>query len=326
VDKHKNELPVTDLCNALSVCARTYYRSKKEKIKKPRVSHRALGPLERYIVLLVLVSDDYVDNTPSEVFYHLLDQGLYLCSVSVMYDVLRQAKAARERRRQRKHPKYKKPQLKATNPNQVWTWDITKIKGPAKREYYNLYVIIDMYSRMVVGWTIDYVESEFIACDLISRTCEKQNIRRDHLTIHADRGAAMKSKSVGSLMADLGVTKSHSRPRVSNDNAYSESQFKTLKYHRSYPGKFDSIAHARTYMAGFFDWYNTNHYHSGIAMHTPQSVHFGLADAVTKNRKSTMEKIIQENPNRFVKGKNSIKNVPNEVWINQPSQNVLEAA
>lgn len=328
MDKNRSKsLSVESICDALDVCPRTYYRSKEIKVKKePRTSHRALGPLERYVILLVLVSEDFVDKTPKQVFYSLLDRDLYLCSVSLMYDVLRSCKAVKERRNQRRHPKYEKPVLKATAPNQVWSWDITKVKGPRKYEYYHLYVIIDIYSRMVVGWTIETVESELLATNLIRETCDRQGIRHDQLSIHADRGSAMRSKTVAQLMNDLGVVKSHSRPRVSNDNPFSEAQFKTLKYHPSYPERFGSLQDARAHMRTFFDWYNNEHYHSGIEMHTPASVHHGWAKDVCQKRKATMDKFIQNNPNRFVKGKNSIKYVSTEVWINQPSQKTVEAA
>lgn len=267
-----------------------------------------------------------MDMTVPVVFYTLKDRGEYLCSVPTMYKILRENKAVKERRDQLKHPKYEKPELVAKAPNQVWSWDITKIRGPHKGVWYNLYSIIDIYSRMTVGWTVSPYENSTVARDLIEQTCQKQGISKEQLVIHSDRGSPMKSKTVGELMMDLGVIKSFSRPRVSNDNPYSEAQFKTLKYHRTFPKRFGSVQDAREFLRTFFDWYNFKHYHSGIAMLPPAAVHDGSADKIIQKRKQTMKMAYEKHPERFVKGYAIVKTVPKESWINQPSQMTLEAA
>lgn len=277
-------------------------------------------------VLRILTDEKYVDLTVSQVYYTLLDQGLYYCSVSKMYGILNANKAVKERRDQLKHPKYEKPVLKATAPNQVWSWDITKIKGPNKGEFYNLYSIIDIYSRMTVGWTISPYENATVARDLIDQTCQKQRIEKEQLVIHSDRGSPMKAKTVAELMMDLGVIKSLSRPRVSNDNPYSEAQFKTLKYHRTFPKQFGCIQDARYFLRTFFIWYNNDHYHSGIAMLPPAVVHSGKENQIIEKRKKTMQMAFSKHPERFVKGKAVTKKVPKESWINHPGQNILKAA
>jgi len=228
------------------VSSATYYRSKKPKRKrKTRRSHRALTDDEKDVILKLLTSDTYMDMTVPAIYYTLKDQGEYYCSVSIMYAILRESKAVKERRDQLKHPKYVKPVLVAKAPNQVWSWDITKLQGPHKGVLYNLYSIIDIHSRMTVGWTVSPYENSTVARDLIEQTCKKQGIRKEQLSIHSDRGSPMKSKTVGNLMMDLGVIKSFSRSRVSNDNPYSEVQFKTLKYHRTFPKRFGSIQDAQ---------------------------------------------------------------------------------
>jgi len=235
-----------------------------------------------------------------------------------MYRILEKYRAVRERRNQRRHPQYQKPELLATGPNQVWSWDITKLKGPRKWSHYHLYVIMDIYSRYVVGWMVAERESAMLAERLIRETCERQGIVKDQLTIHADRGVSMRSKTVAQLMADLGVTKSHSRPHVCDDNPYSESQFKTLKYHPSFPGQFGSLEDARLFLRHFFDWYNDEHRHSGIAMMTPKDVHIGKADEIIRKRQETMNRAYSLHPERFVSGHPKLKPLSGEVWINKP--------
>lgn len=291
-----------------------------------RVSKKALTQEEKNIVLNILTSELYIDMSVKEVYYTLLDQGIRHCSISKMYAILRENKAVKERRDQRRHPKHEKPVLKATAPNEVWSWDITKLRGPQKGVLYNLYSIIDIHSRMTVGWTVSPYENATVARDLIEQTCKKQGIPKQQLSIHSDRGSPMKAKTVGELMMDLGVIKSLSRPRVSNDNPYSEAQFKTLKYHRTFPKRFGSIQDAREFLRTFFDWYNFEHYHSGIAMVPPAAVHYDYADQIIEKRKETMNKAFKEHPERFVKGYAVTKTVPKESWINQPSQNTIEAA
>ena len=215
-------------------------------------------------------------------------------------------------------PQYRKPELLATGPNQVWSWDITKLKGPRKWSHYHLYVIMDIYSRYVVGWMVAERESAMLAERLIRETCERQGIVKDQLTIHADRGASMRSRTVAQLMADPGVTRSHSRPHVCDDNPYSESQFKTLKYHPSFPGQFGSLEDARLFLRHFLDWYNNEHRHSGVAMMTPKDVHIGKADEIIRKRQETMNRAYSLHPERFVKGHPKLKPLSREVWINKP--------
>ena len=245
---------------------------------RQRRQPRALTAAEQQAILDVLHSDRFVDLAPAEVWATLLDEGVYLGSESTFYRLLRQAGEVRERRRQATHPAKVKPELVANGPNAVWSWDITKLRGPAKWTYYYLYVILDIFSRYVVGWMVASRESAALAEVLIAQTCAKQGIDRDQLTIHADRGSSMTSKPVAFLLADLGVTQSHSRPHVSNDNPFSEAQFKTLKYRPDFPGRFGSIEDARAHCQDFFGWYNDEHRHTGLGLHTPADVHYGLAE------------------------------------------------
>jgi putative transposase len=261
-------------CKALGIPKSTLYRSMKPKAppkphKEPKVQlrhPRALTINEELTVLDLLDSERFQDSSPAEVYAVLLDEGVYLCSIPTMYRILRKNSQVKERRAQLRHPNYKKPELLATGPNQVWSWDITKLLGPAKWSYYCLYVILDIYSRYVVGWMVAERESNELASTLIRETCEKQNIEPGNLILHADRGTSMTSKPVGLLLMDLGVAKTHSRPHVSNDNPFSESQFKTLKYRPEFPRRFGSIEEARLFCKLFFEWYNWEHYHSGIGL------------------------------------------------------------
>jgi len=248
----------------------------------------------------------------------LLDERTYLCSVATMYRLLRRQDAVRERRNQLRHPQYKKPELLATQPNQVWSWDITKLKAVSTWTYFYLYVIVDIYSRYVVGWCVTHSESTGTAKELILDACLKQNITEHQLTIHADRGSAMTSHGVASLLSDLGVDKTHSRPHVSNDNPYSESQFKTLKYRPEFPDRFGSLADAQDFCVEFFRWYNTEHRHSGIAMLTPECVHYGRAEQTIAARQSVMEAAYASKPERFVRGGPRQLPLPSAAWINPP--------
>jgi putative transposase len=267
----------------------------------------------------VLNSEPFQDSAPREVYAALLDQGQYLCSWSTMYRILNEHQLVSERRNQLRHPTYTKPELLATGPNQLWSWDITKLRGPTKWTYYYLYVILDVYSRYVTGWLIAKHESARLAEHLIAQTCAKQAIVPDQLTLHADRGSAMRSKPVALLLADLGVTKTHSRPYVSNDNPYSEAQFKTMKYRPGYPDRFGSIQDARAWARPFFHWYNHEHYHSGLALLTPATVHYGHAQAVLEQRQETLQAAYAAHPERFVRGVPRPPSLPMEVWINKPS-------
>jgi putative transposase len=235
-----------------------------------------------------------------------------------MYRILEDADEVRERRNQMRHPHYQKPELLATAPNQVWSWDITKLLGPVKWTYFYLYVILDIFSRYVVGWMVACRESAELAQRLIRETVDKQSVSPDELIIHSDRGPAMKSHTVAQLLATLGITKSHSRPHVSNDNPFSESQFKTLKYRPEFPGRFGSQEHARSFCVPFFHWYNEEHYHSGIGLLTPAMVHYGLASAVIAARQQTLEDAYAAHPERFVNKLPSPPKLLTEVWINPP--------
>lgn len=281
---------------------------------------RALSKAERQKVTELLNSDEFVDAAPREVWATLADRGVYHCSVSTMYRLLGEHGEVRERRRQLQRPHYSKPELLATAPNEVWSWDITKLKGPAKWTYYYLYVILDIFSRYVVGWQVAPAESADLAERLILSTCLREGVQRDQLTIHADRGSAMTSKPVVQLLADLGVVRTHSRPHVSNDNPYSEAQFKTLKYRPDFPREFGSIQDARVFCQGFFDWYNHEHHHSGIALLTPATVHSGQAEAVVAKRQAILEGAFREHPDRFVRRAPRHPEVPRAAWINPPRQ------
>jgi putative transposase len=271
-------------------------------------------------VLHVLHTDRFVDRAPTEVYASLLDEGTYLCSVRTMYRILGEEGEVRERRDQARHPQYKAPELLATGPNQVWSWDITKLLGPVKWTYFYLYVILDIFSRYVVGWMIAHRESAELAKRLIAETCEKQNVTAGQLTIHADRGSSMTSKPVALMLADLGITKTHSRPHVSDDNPYSESQFKTLKYQPGFPDRFGSIEDARAFCQGFFPWYNCDHRHSGIGLLTPESVHYGKAGLATSQRQVILASAFAAHPERFVCGMPRPPQLPDAAWINKPKK------
>jgi putative transposase len=312
---------VSAACRALGVPRSSFYRARQPKRDpKPRPTpERALQPEEKEQVLQVLNSEPFQDSAPREVYATLLDQGTYLCSWRTMYRILNERQLVCERRNQLRHPNYTKPELLATAPNQLWSWDITKLRGPAKWTYYYLYVILDVYSRYVPGWLIAECESANLAKQLIAETCAKQGIVPDQLTLHADRGSAMKSKSVALLLADLGVTKTHSRPYVSDDNPYSEAQFKTMKYRPAYPERFGSLQDARAWARPFFHWYNHQHHHSGLALLTPATVHYGQAQAVLERRQETLQAAYAAHPERFVRGVPKPPSLPTEVWINKPS-------
>jgi putative transposase len=277
-----------------------------------------LSKPERQEVLDILHTERFVDKAPTEVYATLLDERTYLCSVRTMYRILAEAGEVRERRNQARHPQYQPPELLATAPNQVWSWDITKLRGPVKWSYYYLYVILDIFSRYVVGWMIAYRESAALAKRLIAETCEKENIQPGQLKLHADRGPSMKSKTVAFLLADLGVTKSHSRPYVSDDNPYSESQFKTLKYRPDFPARFGSIQDARSFCREFFPWYNQEHRHTGIGLMTPAMVHYGIAEQVSRQRQAVLASAFDAHPERFVRGLPAPPSLPEAAWINKP--------
>jgi putative transposase len=316
------EVGTAAACRSLDIARPTYYRRLEPRIEEmpaPRPAPpRALSLIERQAVLDILHTDRFMDKAPTEVYATLLDEGTYHCSVRTMYRILDEAGEVRERRDQVRHPHYKAPELLATAPNQVWSWDITKLLGPVKWSYFYLYVILDIFSRYVVGWMLAPHESSALAKRLIAETCEKQRVLPGQLTIHADRGSSMKSKPVALLLADLGITKSHSRPHVSDDNPYSESQFKTLKYRPGFPDRFGSIQDGRAFCQDFFPWYNCEHRHSGIGLLTPEMVHYGKAEAVTSQRRIVLTSAFDAHPERFVRGLPVPPSLPEAAWINKP--------
>ena len=311
---------VSAACRALNVSRATYYRRQRPKIEaKPRPKPaRALSQQQRQEVLDQLNSDRFADQSPRQVYAKLLDEGHYLCSPRTMYRILDDHQLVRERRNQRKHPNYQKPELLATEPNEVWSWDITKLKGPAKWTYYYLYTIIDIYSRCTVGWMLAHRESAALAKKLIQETIEKQNVLPNQLIIHSDRGPSMTSHTVANLLGKLGVTKSHSRPHVSNDNPFSESQYKTLKYRHDFPKRFGCFEDAHGHCQRFFQWYNNEHYHSGIGMITPSSLHYGRAQEILESRHKVLIEAWKKHPQRFVGGCPKLGEIPTAVWINPP--------
>jgi len=288
-----------------------------ESPPRPR-SPRALSEQEQWGVLAVLRSDRFFDTAPAEVYATLLDEGRYLCSERTMYRVLAEHGEVRERRDQLRHPAYARPELLATRPNELWSWDTTKLLGPQKWTYYYLLVILDCFSRYTVGWCLAYRDTARIAERLIAETIAKQGISRDTLTIHADRGSSQASKPVAFLLADLGVTKTHSRPHTSNDNPYSEAQFKTLKYRPEFPERFRSMEEARAFCQLFFRWYNEVHRHSGIGFMTPEAVHYGRAPELTGRRAEVLAAAYAAHPERFVRKPPAPPRVPTAAWINKP--------
>jgi len=310
-------------CQALDVPRSSLYRMRPaanpRPVSEPLVSPRALLPTEKAEVRRLLNSDRFQDQAPCEVYATLMDEGKYLCSWRTMYRILDENHEVRERRDQRQHPHYVKPELLATQPNQLWSWDITKLLGPSKWTYYYLYNILDVFSRYSVGWLIAERESASLAQELIAATCIRQAIQPGQLTIHADRGSSMTSKPVALLMADLGVTKTHSRPHVSNDNPFSEAQFKTLKYRPQYPERFGCQPDARSWASEFFQWYNYEHHHSALGLLTPADVHFGRAETMLDQRQQVLQVAYRKNPERFVKGPPRPAQLPAAVWINPPA-------
>jgi len=323
VQANAEGVAIAPLCAAMDVPRSSLYRTiaraqRPPAPKEKAVAPRALNAQERSNVLDALHAPRFVDLAPHQVYATLLDEGTYLCSVRTMYRILAKHDEVRERRDQRAHPTYAKPELLAMRQNELWSWDITKLLGPVKWTYFYLYAILDVYSRYTVGWMIAHRESAALAEHLIAETCKKQEIGAGQLTIHADRGSSMRSKPVALLLSDLGVTKTHSRPHVSNDNPYSESQFKTLKYRPSFPKRFGCIEDARTFCATFFDWYNKQHHHSGIGFLTPEVVHYGHAPRVIAQRQQVLDLAHQSHPERFVSKAPKAPELPKAVWINPP--------
>jgi putative transposase len=317
------------VCQALGLSRATLHRRQKSTSKraaKRRSSPRALATKERAAVLAALHGERFVDKAPAQVWAKLLDEGTYHCSIRTMYRILAEAGEVRERRDQLRHPRYQKPELLATGPNQVWSWDITKLLGPVKWTYFYLYVLLDIFSRFVVGWMVASKEAGALAHRLIEESCRQQKIAPGQLVVHADRGSSMISQPVALLLADLGVTKSHSRPHVSNDNPFSEAHFKTLKYCPQFPDRFGSIEHARSFCRVFFPYYNAEHRHSSLGLMTPESVHYGSAPQVRAARREVLLAAYAAHPERFARPPEP-PTLPEAAWINPPpKQTTIEHA
>ncbi len=310
-------------CRALGVAPATLYRRRRPpqaRAPQPRPAPpRALSTAEREAVLAELHGERFVDSAPAAVWATLLDEGRYLCSERTMYRLLAAEGEVSERRAQLTHPTYARPELLATRPNEVWSWDITKLKGPAKWSYYYLYVILDVFSRYVVAWTVQQRESGKLAEALIAQAVEQQRIAPESLTLHADRGSSMTSKPVAFLLAELGVARTHSRPHTSSDNPYSEAHFKTLKYRPAFPARFSSPEEARAFCREFFAWYNGEHRHSGIGLMTPAAVHHGRAPEIREARARVLDAAYARTPERFVRHAPQPPRLPVAAWINQPA-------
>ena len=322
VDEYAPRVGVAPACRAVDVSRATWYRRRTKSTamtpcRRGR-SPRRLCDQERQRVVDVLCSGEFIDRAPREVYAMLLDRGEYLCSVRTMYRILAERRAVRERRRQRRHPEYAVPSCCATRPNELWSWDITKLAGPG-RSWFSLYVILDVYSRYAVDWLLARRESGVLATRLIEQAIDTHEVEPTGLTIHADRGAPMTAKSLVQLLADLGVDRSHSRPRVSNDNPFSEAQFKTLKYCPEYPGQFTGYEAAKTWSSAFFNWYNNEHRHEGIALFTPADVFTGRHLRLACARQRVLDQAYDAHPERFVRGHPQAAQPPTEVWINRPT-------
>ncbi|MGZ3689637.1 MAG: IS3 family transposase [Bdellovibrionota bacterium] len=326
VEELSSVVGVKRACLDLSVPRSGLYRRRRRRLSPPpvgalRSSARRLNAREQAAVLACLHEERFQDCSPSQVYAALLDDGRYHCSIRTMYRLLEAEGENRERRDQLIHPPYRKPELLATGPNQLWSWDITKLRGPVKWSFYYLYVILDVFSRYVTGWMIAYRETAGLAKQLIENSCEKQGITPGQLTLHADRGSSMTSKSLALLLADLGVVKTHSRPHVSDDNPFSEAHFKTLKYRPEYPDRFGSIQDARRFCQEFFPWYNHQHHHSGLQLLTPATVHYRQAAQLISKRQAVLDAAYQTHPERFVRRPPLHPSLPDAVWINPPASN-----
>jgi putative transposase len=320
------EVSVSQACRTLSVPRSSVYRARRPKAEPaPRPTpDRALSDEEKVEIRATLNSERFCDRSPRQVYATLLDEdGVYLCHWRTMYRILEEHDEVRERRRQCRHPRRVKPELRARGPNQVWSWDITMLKGPGC--FYYLYTIIDVFSRHLVGWMIATQESGELAGKLIGETCAKQGIEQDQLILHSDRGSAMRSKTVKDLLKALGVEKSQSRPYTPTDNPYSESQFKTMKYRPDYPEEFSGITQARGWTRAFVHWYNNEHHHTGLALMTPATVHYGQVESVRERRQAALDAAYAAHPERFVGGRPTPPELPKEVWINQPKKEHQEA-
>ncbi len=320
---------VAAACRTLGLPRSSYYhahRSSKpaDPVRRPSRPSQALSPTEEQAIRELLTSERFVDQAPRTVYATLLDEGQYVCSWRTMYRLLRRDLASRERRAQRRRPLYAAPELLATAPRQVWSWDITKLRGPTPGVWYNLYVVLDIFSRKIVGWLLDRREEAALAEALIAESCHREGIQPNQVTLHADRGAPMTSKTLAELLLDLGVAQSHSRPSISDDNPYSEAQFKTMKYGPSYPERFTNLEAARAWVRWFVDWYNQEHKHSGIALLSPDVVHSGQAPAVIAARQATLDAAYERHPERFAHGRPQAPQLASEVGINLPRTSATE--
>ena len=323
VDDNHPQYGVKGCCQALGVPRSSYYRKRTPIYgPRPKRSHpRALSIPEKQMVLDTLHEPRFVDQAPAQVVATLLDEGQYLCSERTMYRILSENREVRERRNQLRHPSYSRPELLATAPNQLWSWDITKLLGPVKWTYFYLYVILDVFSRYVVGWMVADRECGELAEQLIKTSLERQQIPPGQLNIHADRGSPMIAKPVALLLADFGVTKTHSRPYTSDDNPFSEAHFKTLKYRPGCPDRFGSLQHARQWSSELIDgWYNPMHHHSALGLMTPEQVHYGRAPALREQRQRVLHAAYLAHPERFVNGAPEPPALPDKVWINPPKE------
>ena len=324
-------VPINKACTALGVARSSYYYQQRpiadDQLPKPRPTPaRALSQQERETVRQTLNSERFVDQSPQEVYATLLDEGTCLCSSRTMYRILDAHQEVKERRNQRQHPQYSRPELLAERPNQRWSWDITKLRSPDKLVYYFLYVILDIFSRYVVGWMIAESESAELAQQVIEHSCQQQQIVKGQLGLHSDRGAPMIARTTSQLLDRLGVQKTLSRPYTPDDNPYSEAQFKTMKYRPDFPKQFDSIEQARAWATTFFQWYNHEHHHSGLVLLTPAQVHSGQAEHVIQQRNQVLLAAYQQHPERFVRGLPQHPALPSKVWINSPPQEASPAA
>jgi len=323
------QMGIRRACQVLGLSRATFYRAHQspagpvQVFSVPAPPARALSGAERTRILALLNTPRFVDQAPREVYAQLLDEQVYVCHWRSMYRYLAQVGQVRERRQQAQHPVYTKPELLATGPNQVWSWDITKLFGPVKWSYLYLYVILDLFSRYVVGWLIALQQAAHLAEELISQSYRKQGVQPAQLTLHADRGNPMTAKPLAFLLADLGVTRSHARPYTPNDNPFSEAHFKTLKYQPNYPERFGDLLEARAWGREFFTWYNQAHHHSGIGLLTPAQVHYGQAPQVLATRQMVLSQAYQTHPERFVRGQPHPQPLPGAVWINPPPSAVL---
>jgi putative transposase len=324
VERVATDMSLRRVCQALGLSRSTWYRSRgleprrASESRPSRKPPRRLTQEEAQQALDLLHSERFVDRSPAEVYATLLDEGVYVCSERTLYRLLAQHDEVRERRAQRRHPHYRRPELLATAPNQVWSWDITKLRGPVKGLHYSLYVLLDIFSRFVTGWMLAEVEAARLAEQLLSQAVTRLDIPPGQLTVHADRGAAQRAKSVALLFADLGITRSFSRPHTSNDNPYSEAHFKTLKYHPSFPERFGSLPDARAFCRTFFNWYNHQHRHAGLALLTPADVHFGRTPQILEHRAQVLDAAYRLHPERFPQRPPTPRQPPSAVWINPP--------